>query len=151
MVVRRHEAGATIGCRQGLLQEVQGIHRVIPCTVDQCVLDIIVRDHGDGDQIVDIGQRHAHHNQQEQGQDHVEDGKYQNLPQHDRRHGIRGEYDNQHQYHQQRLYYGCEGYAPHLAHGRMTDHAGVALGENKSNQGHRCSYRSSEKIVLYGE
>ena len=100
------ESGAAVGRVQGLLQEIEGVDRVVVSSVDEGVLDIVVRSRGEGKGTVDIGQQNPHHNQQEKGQNHVQDRENQDPVGTDKGYSGRGYQDIERTHAQQPFDYG---------------------------------------------
>ena len=122
-----NESGTAVGRMQGLLQEIEGIDRVVVSSENKGVLDIIVRHGRKGQGTVDICQQNPHHYQQEEGKNHVQNSKHQGpVAADERQSGIL--YQNIKRTHgQYPLDDGCERYAPHLPHGGVAHYPSVTF------------------------
>ena len=151
MGVMGDESGAAVGRVQGLLEKIEGVDRVVVSTVDEGVLDIVVRSRGKGKGTVDIGQQNPHHDQQEEGENHVQDREEQYPVAAEGRCLRIGQEDEERGDVEHSLDDGGERYAPHLPHGGVTYYSGVTLGHQERYQRYECRHPGYGKIVAQAD
>ena len=140
-----NESGTAVGRMQGLLQEIEGIDRVVVSSENKGVLDIIFRSGRERQDAVYVGQQNTHHYQQEEGENHIQDRKKQYpvaaeaCP-----FRIRYEYEKCGDI-EYSLDDGSKRNTPHLPHGGMTYYSRITSGSEERYQ------RNERRGPGYGE